>query len=39
VLRATGWDVRVGGDVAGANGVLAHLTDRIDDAFFDRAGP
>jgi glyoxylate reductase len=39
VLRATGWDVRVGGDVAGADGVLAHLTDRIDDAFFDRAGP
>ena len=29
----------MGGDVAGADGVLAHLTDRIDDAFFDRAGP
>ena len=29
----------MGEDVAGADGVLAHLTDRIDDAFFDRAGP
>jgi glyoxylate reductase len=28
----------MGEDVAGADGVLAHLTDRIDDSFFDRAG-
>jgi glyoxylate reductase len=38
-LRATGWDVRVGGDVSGADGVLAHLTDPVDDAFLARAGP
>jgi glyoxylate reductase len=38
LLRATGWDVRIGEDVAGADGVLAHLTDPIDDAFFERAG-
>jgi lactate dehydrogenase-like 2-hydroxyacid dehydrogenase len=39
LLRATGWEVRVGGGVAGADGVLAHLTDPVDDAFFTRAGP
>jgi glyoxylate reductase len=27
------------GDPAGADGVLAHLGDRVDDAFLDRAGP
>ncbi len=31
--------MRIGEDVAGADGVLAHLTDAIDDAFFERAGP
>ena len=29
----------MGGDVAGADGVLAHLTDPVDNAFFVRAGP
>ncbi len=38
-MRATGWDVRSGEDVAGADGVLAHLTDAIDGPFFERAGP
>lgn len=31
--------MRVGEDVSGADGVLAHLTDPVDDAFFERAGP
>ncbi len=39
LLRATGWDVEIGGDVDGADGVLAHLTDPVDEAFLDRAGP
>ena len=39
VLEAAGLDVRVGGDAAGADGVLAHLIETIDEAFLDRVGP
>ncbi len=39
VLEAAGLDVQVGGDPAGADGVLAHLIQTVDADFLDGVGP